>query len=180
MNKTQQAIVDAHLSATCPTSNGRSCHCADDYAAAAEEANRQENIEYWTKKGLEAPDNTTTCPTCEGTKDADQIVCTDCHTEHCTACGYDLGTHHPTCPTLCPYCAADPEHATTHAPGEHGTIHPNAVTSITREHRESLASLMAGPDYYFWALMQAAQTECEGWHQYTDEAGDTWTTNSEY
>lgn len=33
--------------------------------------------------------------------------------------------------TPCPYCEAAPEHATNHANGEHGTIHPDAIASIT-------------------------------------------------
>jgi hypothetical protein len=78
--------------------------------------------------------------------------------DHCTTCGYDLGTHHPTC----------------------GMSDPERLAYDSRDSRESLASLVMRDNADLWSLIRAAQQEAEGWHQYTDEAGDTWTTNSEY
>src|SRR5450759_1488444 len=74
--------------------------------------------------------------------------------DHCDACGFDLGTHHPTCPTYADAAWIAQEEA------------DRRRDRFTQDTRESLASLMAGPDYYFQALMLAARTEAEGWHQY--------------
>ena len=71
--------------------------------------------------------------------------------DHCTACGYDLGTHHPSC----------------------SAAYPN-----WQDTRESLASLLMRSDEGFWTRISKAREEAKGWWQYTDEAGDTWTTNS--
>lgn len=37
INPTQQAIVDAHLSGTCPSEDRRSCRCTHAYLAAADQ-----------------------------------------------------------------------------------------------------------------------------------------------
>jgi len=78
--------------------------------------------------------------------------------DHCDACGFDLGTHHPTC----------------------GMSESERLAYLAFDARVALAELMIHTDANFWALMRAAQTETEGWWQYTDEHGDTYTTNSEY
>ena len=76
--------------------------------------------------------------------------------DHCHTCGYDLGTHHPTC----------------------GMSEPDRLAYLTNDPRESLASLMTRID--FWIHVVQARAEAQGWWQYTDEHGDTYTTNSEY
>lgn len=56
----------------------------------------------------------------------------------------------------------------------------DATGRTSTDPRESLVSLMSRPPGNFAALMIEASNEAMGWWQYTDEAGDTWTTNSKY